>query len=151
MRRSAGAGRLMRAGWARAALLAGLVGAAGGCRGGCDGPPKAPAAADATAQIAPDAAPTAAQTMGPDEVDRALKDGLRAVVARDHTKAIELFEAAAAADPGRREPHQRLCSLYRSAERWADARGACRAWRELETKPEFRARIDEVLAEMEGR
>ncbi len=119
-----------------------------GCRGcGCEAP--APAIEADDAAQAPDLA--LAQQMGPDAVERAITEGLRAVARRDTATAIARFEAAAAADPGRRVPHQRLCGLYRQADRTADALRACRAWRELETEPDFQSRADAIIEELRGR
>lgn len=133
-------------------ILTALLLAATGCRScGCDEPPPAATPDAMAAAPAPEDPPTAAETMGPDAVQRTITEGLRAVARGDESRAIERFEAAAAADPGRRVPHQRLCGLYHGAKRWADARRACRAWRDLETEPDFRARADALLDELEGR
>lgn len=124
-----------------------LLGALAGCRGcGCEGPESALDAAAVDLHV-PDA--SLAQTMGPDAVERAITEGLRAVARRDSLTAIARFEAAASADPGRRVPHQRLCGLYRQDGRTADALRACRAWRELETEPDFAARADAIITELQ--
>lgn len=133
-------------------FLAALLLTATGCRScGCDEPPPASTPDASAASAAPEDPSPVAEIMGPDAVQRTITEGLRAVARGDEALAIERFEAAAAADPGRRVPHQRLCGLYHGAERWADAKRACRAWRDLETEPDFRARADALLEELEGR
>lgn len=131
------------------ATALGALLALGGCRGcGCEAPETAsdPGGVDAITPTALDPA----QSMGPDEVERAITEGLRAVAARDPKTAIARFEAAAAADPARRVPHQRLCGLYRQAERIDDALRACRAWRALEAEPDFQRRADAIIEALAG-
>lgn len=135
--------------WRWIVLTLTLAGA--GCRGcGCD-ETAAPDAGGAAESEAVEAAPEVpAAPLGADEVEQAIEDGLRAVAARDFEVAIARFEAAAASDPMRRVPHQRLCGLYRQAQRTADALRSCRAWHALESEPDFKARAAEVVAELEG-
>jgi len=132
--------------WAVGAMLA-----LSGCRGcGCDDAhDRAPVDGAAIVDTAPDA--TLAETMGPQAVEKAITEGLRAIAAGDRPTAIARFEAARAADPGRRVPQQRLCGLYRDAGRTADALHACEAWRELETEPDFRDRADAIIRQLSGR